>query len=149
MNSWSIYTLLILGITLVAKGMSLMDPNSRAITSVDEVTGLRMDLLLTLAMGLEGFVIVGLIVSLLLKCLRGGFVLILAYSTLILSYRLIAVLIGAKRCACLGNISDWWPWLGRNEAPILSAIALWLFLTSAMQLFSRSRTKVVHPVQVN
>lgn len=52
----------------------------------------------------------------------------------ILAYRAAAYANGASYCPCLGNVISWWPWLGRHENPILTSVAIWLFLTSAIQL---------------
>lgn len=59
---------------------------------------------------------------------------VFAFSVLILLYRTLASANGAITCPCLGNVADWWPWLGRHEGPILTSVAIWLFLTSAIQL---------------
>ena len=66
---------------------------------------------------------------------------IFGFSAAILGYRLMAYINEVKRCPCLGNVADWWPWLGKHEGPILTTIAFWLFLTSVMQLMADVRLK--------
>jgi len=62
-----------------------------------------------------------------------------AFANVILAYRVIALTKGITYCPCLGNVANWWPWLGRHEGPIMTSIAIWLFLTSALQLISERK----------
>src|ERR1041385_6591292 len=59
---------------------------------------------------------------------------VLAFALAILAYRTVAVTSGFTHCPCLGNLTDWWPWMGRNENSLLTTIAVWLLLTSTLQL---------------
>lgn len=59
---------------------------------------------------------------------------VLAFSVVVLVYRAAAHAAGITHCACLGNITEWWPWLGNHENEILDTIACWLLITSAIQL---------------
>ena len=64
---------------------------------------------------------------------------IFGFAIAVLTYRAISFSSGVSYCPCLGNVADWWPWLGRHETPLLTTIAIWLLLTSAFQLVWRSR----------
>ena len=59
---------------------------------------------------------------------------VFAFAAAILSYRAVAYAYGISPCPCLGNVADSWPWLGHHESRILTVIACWLFLSSAMKL---------------
>ena len=62
---------------------------------------------------------------------------VLAFSVAILTYRMLSLISGISYCMCLGNVADWWPWLGRHEGPVLTSVSIWLLLTSAMQLLHK------------
>lgn len=64
---------------------------------------------------------------------------VFAFSIVVLAYRMMANIYGASHCPCLGNVTQWWPWLGRHENPILTTVAVWLLLTSAFQLVLRRK----------
>jgi hypothetical protein len=66
---------------------------------------------------------------------------VFVFSNVILAYRALAVSSGKSHCPCLGNVANWWPWLGQNETPVLNTVVIWLFLTSTYQLVSRANTR--------
>lgn len=55
-------------------------------------------------------------------------------SVVIVLYRLLANMSGNAHCPCLGNIADWWPWLGRYQGQLLTTILSWLIITSLAQV---------------
>jgi len=64
---------------------------------------------------------------------------VFVFSMLLLAYRAIAAVHGVAYCPCLGNVVNWWPWLGRYENPILTSVLVWLLMTSVFQLLWRNQ----------
>lgn len=63
---------------------------------------------------------------------------VFVFSIVVLAYRVIAAVHGATYCPCLGNVANWWPWLGRHENSILTSVIIWLLMTSIFQLVWRN-----------
>jgi hypothetical protein len=66
---------------------------------------------------------------------------IFGFAVAVLVYRVLASANGAHFCPCMGNVTSWWPWLGRHESPILTSVAIWLLLTSSFQIISRKNAE--------
>lgn len=64
---------------------------------------------------------------------------IFAFALTVLTYRALANLSGVHFCPCMGNIADWWPWLGRHESAIMTTVAIWLLLTSSLQIIAERK----------
>jgi hypothetical protein len=64
---------------------------------------------------------------------------IFAFALAVLTYRALANLSGVHFCPCMGNIADWWPWLGRHESAIMTTVAIWMLLTSSLQIISKRK----------
>lgn len=124
-------TIFLLILLASIKIVTLSTSSSRAFAAADEITGLPMPVMIALAAGIEIVVVVAIFY---LRTTVQRALVVICFAGLILAYRFSGSLLGAEKCPCLGNLADWWPWLGRKEGPILATIALWLFLTSAMEL---------------
>ena len=134
MLSWRFIVFWILAFTALCKLLGLMWPSKLWMVR-DELIHVPIFFLVATASIVE---IVLCYFILTRKAQVGLYCAVFGFSATILGYRLMAYMNEVKRCPCLGNVADWWPWLGQHEGPILTTISLWLFLTSAMQLISAS-----------
>jgi hypothetical protein len=130
MSIWKTTVILIIGSTALAKLVGLFHP-TQLLFQEDPVFKIRIIYVLASACLLEMFLCIYLRYC---GVEKKGVRAVFAFAVLILAYRLISFGSGVAYCPCLGNIIDWWPWLGRHEESIMSSVAIWLFLTSAIQL---------------
>jgi hypothetical protein len=127
---WRRVTIGVLGLTALAKLLSLIHP-TRLLFQPDAIFMVPMMYVVLAAAIIE--------LGICLFLWRGrndpqkAFA-VLVFAALILSYRAGLHVNGVHFCPCLGNVASWWPWLGSHESPVLVTIALWLLLTSLIQL---------------
>lgn len=130
---WKIIVIGILGLTALSKILSLLNP-TKLLVQNDPVFGIPITYVMAGASLFE----IGI-------CIFLGFtrdkikaaLAVFAFAVLVLSYRVGIYVNGIHYCPCLGNLVDWWPWLGSHEGSIMASIAFWLLLTSSAQLFQR------------
>jgi hypothetical protein len=130
---WKIIVIGVLGLTALSKLLSLLNP-TKLLLQTDPVFGVPIPYVMAGA----GLLEIGICVFLAftrdkIKAALAVF----AFAVLVLSYRVGMYVNGIHYCPCLGNLVDWWPWLGSHEGPVMVSIALWLLLTSSVQLFQR------------
>ena len=124
----------LLGVIAGTKVLAILSPTP-LMAQKDAILGMSIFQVVVIACVLEILLLILVCLSKRRTVAAGG---VFAFAAVVLSYRIIAHTYGVSRCPCLGNVADWWPWLGQHEGPILTTISLWLFLTSAMQLISAS-----------
>jgi len=65
--------------------------------------------------------------------------LVFLFSANFLFYRLaLKVIGGPSACPCLGNATDWWPWLAKNQGWLLPTTALSMLIGSLCFLFNHN-----------
>lgn len=130
MSRWRIVVLLVFVLTLAAKLMSLAHPVP-LLKTPDSVVGLPVVFVMLAAVLLEAAICISIFLFDEDKMIAYE---VIFFSLLVLGYRVLAAMGGLTHCPCLGNIADWWPWLGRHEQPVMMALAVWLLATSCLQL---------------
>jgi hypothetical protein len=130
---WKIIVSGILGLTAIAKFFGLLH-RSNLLFQIDPVFKVPIIHVVATACFLEFAMTVGVwFVADQNKVAWMVFI----FAVTALTYRGIAAASGVTHCPCLGNVADWWPWLGRNENPLLATVSIWLLFTSASQLIPR------------
>lgn len=134
MKAWRQIVALILLLTAIAKLFSLIHPVA-LLSQTDPVFKVRIFYVVAVAGVLE--LLLSILVAFLAKENVAAW-LIFAFGGIVLTYRTIASIGGSGSCPCLGNATQWWPWLGEHENALLTSLALWLSLTASFQLAWKS-----------
>jgi hypothetical protein len=128
---WRICVAIVLATTAVCKLTSLHDPSTLLLQD-DPVFAVRISTVMVLAAILE----LGICVFLFsVRSARMAAMGVFAFAVSVLSYRLALYMSGVHFCPCLGTAVAWWPWLGGHEGEVMVTVAVWLLLTSAVQIF--------------
>ena len=130
MKTWKTLVFGVLFLTACSKALSLIHPVA-LLFQPDEVFRTKMFYTVASASVVEFALCAMLFVLDDIKILW----LVFAFAAAIIGYRFFVQINGSGRCPCLGNVTDWWPWLGKHENGVLTSVAVWLLLTSGFQLF--------------
>lgn len=132
---WKIILIIIIGLTALTKFLAIINPTP-LLQQTDQIIKVPMFYVIAGACLAECFLLV--YIGFASKTIKIAWA-VFAFAVTILSYRAVALANGLTYCPCLGNVTDWWPWLGRHEGPILTSIAVWLLLTSVIQLIPKGK----------
>jgi hypothetical protein len=128
MLRWRTLSLGVLGLTAAAKLLGLIHP-APLLFQPDGVVGVQII-----------YVVAAACLAELLLCALIAFAepvwhlsALAAWAVVVVGYRIAAASVGGH-CPCLGNVAQWWPWLGRHEGPLLTTVVCWLLITSVAQL---------------
>lgn len=127
---WRMIVIAVLVTTAAAKLLSLVNPTP-LLNERDVILRMSMSHAVLLAGVLE-LALAGLVWR--AQRQRTAAIGVILFSAAILFYRVTAYTNGITHCPCMGNVANWWPWLGRHEGPILLMVACWLLITSIMEV---------------
>ena len=130
MARWKTIVVTLLALTAVSKLLSLIHPS---LLLLQEDSVFNTNLFSVVAGACAAEFALCLCICFLFNNLSGACSVFL-FAVAVLTYRSIADLNGQTFCPCLGNVVQWWPWLGQREGPVLTVVAVWLLLTSAFYL---------------
>jgi hypothetical protein len=130
MRNWKIVVVTVLALTAFSKLLGAIHP-VKLLSEPDSVFGIHIYYVVVAACTVE-FALCYCITFIFDDAKSAWSV--FAFASIVIAYRTIANIDVGSHCPCLGNITEWWPWLGRNENSVLTTVAVWLLLTSAYQL---------------
>ncbi|HET7625125.1 MAG TPA: hypothetical protein VFM25_07660, partial [Verrucomicrobiae bacterium] len=131
-KTWKITVIGILCFTVIAKIFSLLHPTA-LLLEPDPVFGIPIKYMVFAASVTEILLVVFLWCA---RDLSNSAWAVIWFSLAIIGYRILAHSSGHSYCPCLGDVADWWPWLGQHENQVLMTTAIWLLLTSLAVLLS-------------